>query len=213
MRGARLADTVHLEFLADRDIAGYEPFLSAAAERLAAIPGVEGVSFRHRSADWSVELAAWSDLLPRLHSPEVLRRCDPEAAAARTVAQLALPLPGGARRLRETPFALELPLLRQLAELERAAGLELSRELPFFATRDRRRAMIVLEAGPLLGEAAAIRELFRKIDGAVGNTPPGLRWRIVSGGSHTLGNEAALKRDAAVSGAVSLTIISPVLSL
>ena len=179
LRESRLADTLQVEFLADDDVAAHEAYLDAVVTRLARIPGVERVNFRYRSADPLADLAALSALTPRLNDPEVLRGFDPDAAAAKAVSSLAFPLPGAVGQVRRSPFPDTAPLLSQLRTLERAAGMRLAPELPYFATPDRRRAMIAVEAGALLGEAAAIRKLYDAVGAAVGEIPAGWRWQKI----------------------------------
>ena len=204
LRKAHLADTVQLEFIAPAGIAGCEEWLDRTVSRIAALPDVNGVTFRYRSAEAAFDLSALSRLTPRFNPPDILRECIPEEAVRRTLAQLAFPLPGGARRLGELPFRGETRLLMKLRELDRLTGMRLAPDLPYFATADKTRAMIVFDADVPVGDADAVRRLYSKIAQCVGTPPDGVRWRIISGSSHTLGNEETLKRDATISGLVSL---------
>ena len=204
---ARLADAVQLEFVARDDVTGYADFLSGAAERLRKLPDLTGVAFRCRAADPAEDLAAFSRLTPRFFSPDILRRCDPDAAARQALKLLAFPVPGQGKLLRLQPFGWERELLGQLKKIDDALGMKLDAGLPYFASPDRRRAMIAAEARIRIGDADAVRRLFAGIRSAVGALPPGLEMRIVSGCSHTLGNEEVLKRDAAIAGTVSLGLL------
>ena len=207
LHDARLADAVQLEFVAQDDVTKYADFLFGAADRLRKLPGLSSVTFRYRAADPAAELASFSRLTPRFFSPDILLGCNPDAAAKQALKFLAFPVPGQGKLLRSQPFEWERKLLAQLKKLDDALGMKLDAGLPYFATQDRRRAMIAAEARILIGDADAVRRLFSDIRTAVGPLPPGLEMRIVSGCSHTLGNEEVLKRDAMISGTVSLVLL------
>jgi len=207
LHDARLADAVQLEFVTPDDVTKHADFLSGAAERLTKLPDLNGVTFRYRAADPMTELALFSRLTPRFFAPDILDRCDPDAAAKQALKALAFPVPGQGKLLRSQPFGWERELLGQLKKLDDALGMKLDAALPYFAAPDRRRAMIAAEARIRIGDADAGRRLFSGIREAVGPLPPGLEMRIVSGCSHTLGNEEVLKRDAMIAGTVSLVLL------
>ena len=203
---AHLAETVQFEFLSAGDITEHLDFLEGAAARLAAMPGLRGVTFRYRSDAPVSEIAALGSLAPRFLPPSVLDEADPARAARNALKQLALPAPGQVELARNRPFGWENGLLAQLKALDEAVGFRLDPETPFFVTADRHRAMIAAESDVQLGDADAVRRLFAAAREAVGTLPPGVEMRIVSGCSHTLGNEEVLKRDAAIAGGVSLAL-------
>jgi len=204
LRETRLADTVQLEFLSERSIVRHEAWLDRTAGRIAAIPGVRNVLFRYRSGDLLSELEDLTGAIPRMFPPDILRTCDPDAAARSAVKQLAFPAPGGMRLLRSQPFGIERTLLLRLKNLDETTGFLTAPEHPCFVSRDGKRAMIIFESGIELGDADAVRRLFAAVREAAAPLPEGVKMRIVSGCSHTLGNEETLKRDATVAGSVSL---------
>ena len=201
----RLADTVQLEFIADAaPVSRHEARLDQIARDLGKVPGVRNVVFRYRSGSLLAEAEGFSALIPRFFSPEVLKRCDPAAAARNALSQLAFPAPGGARLLRTQPFGIERGMLLELKKLDETAGFLADPSFPYFVSRDRRRAMILFETDIELGDADAVRKLFAAVREVAAPLPDGMTMRIVSGCNHTLGNEETLKRDATVAGAVSL---------
>ena len=204
LHDAHLADAVQLEFIAADDVTRHAAYLETTAKRLAASPMLKQVVFRYRSDDPAAELAGFVRLAPRFLDPSVLKECSPENAAKNALKQLAFPAPGLARRLRTQPFGWETGLLRDLRELDAATGFAPDPGFPFFVTSDRRRAMIAAETGVRLGDADAVRKLFAELRRCAEPIPGGVEMRIVSGCSHTLGNEEVLKRDAALAGGVSL---------
>ena len=203
---AHLAETIQFEFVSAGDITEHLGFLEGAAARLAAMPGLRGVTFRCRSDEPLAEVAALGGLAPRFLPPTILDDADPERAARNALKQLALPAPGQVELARNRPFGWENGLLMKLKALDEAVGFRLDPETPFFVTADRHRAMIAAESDVQLGDADAVRRLFAAAREAVGPLPPGVELRIVSGCSHTLGNEEVLKRDAAIAGGVSLAL-------
>ena len=203
---SHLADTVQLEFVCDGDVTEYEAYLDRTAERLAKSPMVKQVTFRYRSDDLLAEAAGFSPLAPRFFTPEILDKCDPEAAAKNAQKQLSSPAPGVVKRLRAQPFDWDLKMLKELEKLDEATGMKLDRGLPYLATPDRRRAMIVVETDARIGDADAVRKLFAELRRCADPLPRGVKMNIISGCSHTLGNEEVLKRDAAIAGAVSFVL-------
>ena len=208
LRETRLSGTVNVEFVSDSDIEKHRPYLDRVAAALEKVPGAHNVLFRYRSDDVLDEWSSFSRLVPRFFTPDVLDGCDPDAAAKNALKQLSFPTPGGAKRLRNQPFGIENRMLAQLKRLDELAGMRLAPELGFLASRDRRRAMIVFDADLPPGDAAGVRKLFADVRKAVEPVPEGVTWRIVSGATHTLGNEETLKRDATVAGAVSLVLFA-----
>ncbi len=206
LHDAHLADTVQLEFVGTGDITLHRAYLESTAEKLARSPLLRQVTFRYRSDDPAAELASFAALAPRFLPPEVLNGSYPENAAVNALRQLAFPVPGQARRLRMQPFGWEKTLLSKLQKLDAATGMDLAPELPFFVSADRRRAMIAAETEVRIGDADAVRELFAELRRCAAPLPSGVELRIISGCSHTLGNEEVLKRDAAIAGAVSLAL-------
>lgn len=203
---SHLADAVQLEFISEDDISSHEAFLDAAASRLAGCPLVRGVLFRYRSGSIRQDTAELASAVPGFYPPSILDRCDPDKAAEEALRRLAFPVPGGVAPAREQPFGLERDLLERLGRLERLTGMKTDPALPYFASPDRRRAMIVLESDIVVGDADSVRALERGIRAAVGPLPAGLSFRMISGGNHTLGNEAVLKRDATVAGMISIVL-------
>lgn len=203
---SHIADTVQLEFLSDRDVTQFEPYLDAAAARLASCPGVRSVLFRYRSGTFFSQAVELSSVIPRFYSPDVLLQCDPEAAAEKALKQLSLPIPGGVKFLREQPFFMETDLLNKMRKLERLTGMTMDQTLPYFASMDRRRALIVLESDIVVGDADSVRNLFHEIGICLDPLPDGLRYEIISGGQHTLGNESVLKRDATLAAMISIVL-------
>ena len=206
LHDAHLADAVQLEFVGDGDITLHRDYLERTAEKLSRSPLLRQVTFRYRSDDPAAELASFATLAPRFLTPKVLDNCSPDDAAVNALRQLAFPVPGQARRLRLQPFGWEKTLLRSLQKLDAATGMDLAPELPFFVSTDRRRAMIAAETEVRIGDADAVRKLFAELRRCAAPLPSGVEMRIISGCSHTLGNEEVLKRDAAIAGAVSLAL-------
>ncbi|MBO4648525.1 MAG: hypothetical protein J5806_10260 [Lentisphaeria bacterium] len=202
----KLGNTVQLEFVCSDSVEKHEKYLDAAAEKIARLPGVKNLVFRYRTADILAEMTEFTALLPRFYGPEILSECDPEPAVRNALKQLAFPVPGGVKRLRNQPFGLEMKLLASLRSLDLLTGMELASDLPYFAAKDKRRAMMVFDADLTIGDAASVRKLLAGIRTAVEPLPPGMEYRIVSGAMHSLGNEEVLKRDATVSGSVSLLL-------
>ena len=203
---SHLADSVQLEFVCDGDVTKHEEYLEKTAERLRKSPMVKQLTFRYRSDDLAAELAGFSKLAPRFFTPELLDRCDPDAAADHVLKQLASPAPGVVKRLRSQPFNWDLKVLTDLKKLDDATGMKLDREFPYFVSEDRHRAMIVVETDVKIGDAEAVRKLFAELRRCADPLPPGMKMNVISGCSHTLGNEEVLKRDAAIVGAVSLVL-------
>lgn len=203
---SHLSDTVQLEFVCRDDVTKHEAYLEKTAKHLSESPLVKQLTFRYRSDDLAAELAGFSRLVPRFFTPELLAGCDPDTAVRNALKQLSSPAPGVARRLRTQPFGWELKLLNELKKLDEATGMKLAAELPYFASADRRRAMIVVETGVRLGDADAVRKLFAELRRCADPLPEGMEMRIISGCSHTLGNEEVLKRDAMIAGAVSFVL-------
>ena len=199
-----LADSVQLEFISSDDVTRHADYLDRTARRLAASPMLRQVTFRFRSGDPRSELAAFASLAPRFLTPEVLKNCSPEEAAKKALKTLSFPIPGAVRMLRLNPFGWEREMLTRLQALDRATGMNLDVEFPYFVTPDRRRAMIAAETRVRLGDADAVRRLYAELRRCAEPLPAGLQMRIISGCSHTLGNEEVLKRDAAIAGLVSL---------
>lgn len=206
LHNSHLSDTVQLEFVCRDDVTKHEKYLDDTAARLEKSPFVKQLTFRYRSDDLDAELAGFSRLVPRFFTPDLLDECDPDAAVKNALKQLSSPAPGVARRLRTQPFGWELKLLNELKKLDDATGMKLAAELPYFASADRKRAMIVVETGVRLGDADAVRKLFSELRSCAAPLPDGVEMRIISGCSHTLGNEEVLKRDAMIAGAVSLAL-------
>ena len=207
IHGSHLSDTVQLEFVCADDVTKHAGYLEDAAARLAGSPMVKRLAFRYRSDDLNAELESFSKLVPRFFAPEILDGCDPDAAAKNAQKQLAaFPAPGTARRLRGQPFGFDRRILERLRKLDEATGMKLDRTLPFFVTADHRRAMIVVETGVRLGDADAVRKLFAELRRRAGTPPAGVEMRMISGCTHTLGNEEVLKRDAMIAGAVSFVL-------
>ena len=203
---SHLSDTVQLEFVCRDDVTKHEKYLYDTAKRLESSPFVKQLTFRYRSDDLNAELAGFSELVPRFFTPELLDGCDPENAVQNALKQLSSPAPGVARRLRAQPFGWELKLLNELKKLDDATGMKLAPELPYFATTDRKRAMMVVETAARLGDADGVRALFAELRRCAAPLPEGVEMRIISGCSHTVGNEEVLKRDAMIAGAVSLVL-------
>ena len=202
----KLGNTVQLEFISTESVEKHEKYLDAAAEKITRLPGVKNLVFRYRGADVLDEMGAFTSLLPRFYGPEILKECDPESAARNALKQLAFPMPGGVRRIRNQPFGLEMKILLPLRRMDHLTGMDLSYDVPYFATQDKRRAMMVFDADVMLGDAETVRKLLAGIRTAVEPLPPGMEYRIISGAMHTLGNEEVLKRDASISGTVSLLL-------
>ena len=199
-----LADSVQLEFISSSDVTRHTGYLDRTARRLADSPLLRQVTFRFRSDDSPAELAAFAALVPRFLSPDVLKNCSPDEAAKKALKTLAFPVPGAVRLLRMNPFGWEQEMLARLRALDQATGMNLAVEFPFFVTPDRRRAMIAAETRIRLGDADGVRKLYAELRRCTEPLPADLNLRIVSGCSHTLGNEEVLKRDAAIAGLVSL---------
>jgi len=206
LHDAHLADAVQLEFISGSDVTRHAAYLEETARKLEKSPMLRQVTFRYRSDDPGAELASFVALAPRFLTPEVLENCSPDAAAKNALKKLAFPAPGLVRQARMQPFGWERDLLTRLRELDEATGMRLAPEFPFFVTPDRRRAMILAETSVRLGDADAVRRLFAELRRCAGPLPEGVELRIISGCSHTLGNEEVLKRDAAISGGVSLVL-------
>ena len=207
IHNSHLADTVQLEFVCDGDVTKHADYLEGAAMRLEATPGVKQLTFRYRSDDLLDEAAGFSALAPRFFTPEILDRCDPDAAAAGGLKLTSGFAPNSMIKMyRSQPFGWDRKLLADLQKLDDATGMRLDREFPYFVSADRRRAMIVVETDVRLGDAAAVRKLFAELRRSAGPLPGGMKMNIISGCSHSLGNEEVLKRDAAISGAVSLLL-------
>ena len=202
----KLGNTVQLEFLCSGPVEKHEKYLDAAAEKIARLPGVKNLVFRYREADAMGEMETFTGLLPRFYGPEILKECGPETAVRSALKQLAFPVPGGVKRVRNQPFGLEMKILSSLRTLDLLTGMKLAYDVPYFATQDRRRAMMVFDADIVIGDAGSVRELLAGIRDAAAPLPPGMEYRVISGAMHTLGNEEVLKRDAAVSGTVSLLL-------
>lgn len=199
-----LADSVQLEFISSSDVTRHTAYLESTARRLAESPLLRQVTFRFRSDDSPAELAAFAALAPRFLTPGVLKNSSPEEAAKKALKTLAFPVPGAVRLMRMNPFGWEQEMLTRLRALDRATGMNLAIEFPFFVTPDRRRAMIAAETRIRLGDADAVRRLYAELRSCAEPMPADLKLRIISGCSHTLGNEEVLKRDAAIAGLVSL---------
>jgi len=207
IHNSHLADTVQLEFVCDGDITKHADYLERTAERLGAAPGVKQLTFRYRSDDLLDEAAGFSALAPRFFTPELLDRCDPDAAAGGALKLTSGFAPNAMIKMfRSQPFGWDRQLLADLQKLDEATGMKLDREFPYFVSSDRRRAMIVVETDVRLGDADAVRKLFSELRRSADPLPEGMKMNIISGCSHTLGNEEVLKRDAAISGAVSLLL-------
>ena len=202
----KLGNTVQVEFIAPDSIEKYEKYLDGIAEKLTRLPKAGSVTFRYRTHDMFQELTALTALIPRFFSPDVLEKCDADPAVKKAMKQLAFPVPGGVRMLRNQPFGLEQEILAGLRLLDEMAGTRLAPDLPYFAARDKRRAMIVFNADIRIGDADSVRKLLGELRSMLEPLPEGMQYRIVSGIMHTLGNEEILKRDAMISCSVSLAL-------
>jgi len=202
----KLGNTVQLEFISPGPVTTHEKYLDSVAEKIARLPGVKNLVFRYRAKDVLGEVMAASGLLPRFYGPEILKGCDPEAAVRDALKQLSFPTPGGVKQIRNQPFGLETRILMPLIRLDLLTGMVLSADLPYFATKDQRRAMMVFDADIMIGDAGSVRKLLTEIRHAAEPLPQGMEYRVISGAMHTLGNEETLKRDAAISGTVSLLL-------
>ena len=202
----RLGNTVQLEFIVSDAIEKHEKYLDAVSKKLDRLPEVKNVVFRYRAHDLFQELTALTALIPRFYSPEVLDRCEAEPAVKKALKQLAFPIPGGVRMLRNQPFGLEQNILTDLRKLDDLTGMRLASGLPYFATPDKHRAMIVFNADLQIGDADSVRKLIGKLHRILEPLPAGMQFRILSGAMHTLGNEEVLKRDAMLSCTVSLAL-------
>ncbi|MBQ9500840.1 MAG: hypothetical protein IJU70_01660, partial [Lentisphaeria bacterium] len=207
LHDAHLADAIQLEFVSSSDITLHTACLERTAEKLRKCPLLREVTFRYRSNDPAAELASFVTLVPRFLPPRVLDGCSPDEAAKNALKKLVFPAPGMLKQARMQPFGWERDFLRRLRDLDRATGMKLAREFPFFVSSDRRRAMISAETNVRLGDADAVRRLYAELRRCAAPLPPGVELRIISGCSHTPGNEEVLKRDAAVSGGVSLALL------
>ena len=202
----KLGNTVQLEFICSGPVEKHEKYLDSVAGKLKKLPGVKNLVFRYRSDNVLGEVMAVTDLMPRVYGPEILKECDPEQAVRDALKRLAFPMPGGVKNIRNQPFGLEEKLLLPLLRLDQLTGMVLAEELPYFATKNQRRAMIVFDADIMIGDADSVRKLLAEIRHAVEPLPHGVEYRVISGAIHTLGNEETLKRDAAISGTVSLLL-------
>ncbi|MBQ7693825.1 MAG: hypothetical protein IJT50_01750 [Lentisphaeria bacterium] len=199
-----LADSVQLEFISSDDVTRHAAYLERTARRLADSPLLRQVTFRFRSDDTGAEIAAFASLAPRFLHPDVLKECSPDEAAKKALKTLAFPVPGAVNMLRLNPFGWEKEMLARLKALDAATGMKLAVEFPFFVTPDRHRAMIAAETHIRLGDAESVRNLYTELRRCAAPLPADVELRIISGCSHTLGNEEVLKGDAAVACSVSL---------
>lgn len=202
----KLGNTVQLEFICTHSIEKEEKYLDSVAAKLKTVPGIRNLVFRYRTGDPLVELASFTALLPRFYGPEILKQCEPGTAVKNALKQLAFPAPGGLKLLRSQPFAPGRKILGDLRTLDEMTGMKIAPDLPCFASRDKRRAMLVFDADIRIGDAASVRKLLKQVRQAAEPLPAGMQFRIISGIMHTLGNEEVLKRDAAISGTVSLLL-------
>ena len=146
----------------------------------------------------------FSTLAPRFFPPEILDRCDPDAAAKGALKQLVLHLP--TERAQNDPFGWDMKFLGELEKLDKALGMRFDRSFPYFVNADHTRALIFVETDVRLGDADAVRRLFSELRRCAAPLPAGVGMRIISGCTHTLGNEEVLKRDAMIAGAVSFVL-------
>ena len=202
----KLGNTVQLEFIVPDSIVKHEQYLDEVARKLSRLPEISNVVFRYRRPDMFQELASLTVLIPRFFPPELLDICDPRAAVKKAVKQLAFPIPGAVKMLRNQPFGLERDILADLRFLDQQTAMRLAPDLPYFATWDKHRAMIVFNADIKIGDADSVRKLIGRIQRITAPLPPGMECRVISGIMHTLGNEEVLKRDAAISCTVSLIL-------
>ena len=119
----KLGNTVQLEFICPGSVEKHEKYLDASAEKVARLPGVKNLVFRYRGNDIMGEMTAFTDLLPRFHGPEILKECDPENAVRSALKQLAFPIPGGVKRVRNQPFGLEMKIWSPLRRLDFLTGM------------------------------------------------------------------------------------------
>ena len=201
-----LGNTVQLEFICTHPIGTEEKYFDSVAAKLNTVPGIRNLVFRYRTGDPLDEIASFTALLPRFSGPGILKQCDADAAAKNALKQLAFPTPGGLKLLRGQPFGPCREILSGLSVLDEMTGMKIAPDLPFFASRDKHRAMLVFDADIRIGDASAVRKLLKQVRLAAEPLPPGMQIRIISGIMHTLGNEEVLKRDAAISGTVSLLL-------
>ena len=204
LNDTKLGNTVQLEFIVPGSIEKHEKYLDATAKKLSLVPEISNVVFRYRRPDMFQELTALTALIPRFSPPEILNICDPRAAAKKAMKQLAFPVPGGVKMLRNQPFGLERDILAELRLLDQLTAMRLAPDLPYFATGDKHRGMIVFNVDIKIGDADSVRKLIETIRRITAPLPPGMQCRIISGIMHTLGNEEVLKHDAALSCTVSL---------
>ena len=205
---SHLADLVQLEFISSTPggIGQYADWLEGAADRLKTVPGIRNVVYRYRTGSGMDGLEDLTRLIPLTQTPDALKKCDPDEAAKNALSQLSMPF-CNVKLLRNSPFsALSVTVFNDLNRLNHLGGLRLAHDTGTFADVSKTRAMILFEAGIAIGDADAVRTLYRQIGETVGTLPDGLSMRIISGCNHTLGNEQVLKRDAAVAGVLSVIL-------
>lgn len=204
---SHLADTIQLEFICTDGgtVRDFEPYLDKVYGKLQRSDRIRNAVFRYRADNPMEQMADFADTLPRYHSPDILNSFDPDEAASNALKRLAMP--GSAKPLRSQPFpAVSEQVMNNLQLLDRYSAMKLAPEVPYFASQDLKRAMIVFESGIAVGDADAVRELYAELETILTPLPEGLKYRIISGANHTLGNEQVLKRDAAIAGTLSVVL-------
>ena len=205
---SHLADLIQLEFICTDEtqtVRDHERWLDEVCRKMQQSDRIRNVVFRYRADDPVAQMGDFADTLPRYHTPDILKSCDPEEAAANALKRLAMP--GSAKALRSQPFPqVSGKVMKELQLLDRYSGMDLAPEVPYFASNDLKRAMIVFESDIAVGDADAVRALYAELDTLLSPLPDGLRFRIVSGANHTLGNEEVLKRDATIAGTLSTVL-------
>jgi hypothetical protein len=201
-----LAESVNVEFISAEKgkIAEYSDYLADAAGKIEKIKGVSRLKFVYRTASAADTVSSVTSVIPQLFEPQdILAECNPDKTAANAAKQLAMPVPGMIKILRNDIFSKNGATLQSFSSLQKLSGFEINQSLPFLADQSSTRALITFDGTIPPGNSAAVKQLLADIDAALTPLPAGLSYRVISGGLHSLSNEEILKKDASFSGVIS----------
>jgi predicted exporter len=217
LNDAALAGKVAISF--GRDAETPEDVLhdavAAFAANVATLPNIKNVLHTVDGSTWQTGLANFYELMPQWFDATALEefspRLEPEAAAAalkRRFSQLARPegmfLVDATRR---DPLGF---FDAQLAKLGNAAGnmgYDVIPDAGRLMSRDGLHRLVLLDTDASASDMRASETLLHGIENALAELPSGIFADVVCAHSHAVANQAAVKRDLTLAGALSAVLL------
>jgi len=217
LNDAALAGKVAVSF--GRDAETPEDVLHAAvaafAENARKIPSVKNVLHTVDGSTWQTGLADFYELMPQWFDADALDalapRLEPDAVAAalkRRFSQLARPegmfLADATRR---DPLGFFDAQLAALGNAASNMGYDVVPDAGRLMSRDGLHRLVLLDTDASASDMRASETLVRGLDAALAELPQEVFADVVCAHSHAVANQAAVKRDLALAGALSAALL------